>query len=434
MGDGTLKGIHGPVSVAHSSAGTLGGGSTSLSIDDSSDIFSRTVSVSGTAIGGPGLPTIGYVGGAVSAVTFSAGSGDNTFTFSGTGAGSAFSLRLGSGTNAVNVQATGGPLAINNDHAADHVDSIVIGSQSPNGAGSLAGIAGPVTISNTSRKPNLTVDDVDDVSSRVVSLSASSISGFGLPTITYGTLSSLSFAGGSGGNTITVADTPGDMILHSGSGSDLVSVRATHGALTVQGDGGDDIVWIGSQTPVLGGTLTGIAGPLSVANQSGHTALAIDDSGDSLARTTTITSSAVSGMTASPLAYGQGVASLTVHTSGHGGSLTNILSTAVATTIVGGSPIYGPDDSVVIGSAGLLSGIAGAVNVTNPGGFTSLTVDGSAAVASQAVTVGPGSIDGLAPATISFGPKDVRTVKLRGGKGANSLTGFATGSTFDIMA
>jgi hypothetical protein len=84
-------------------------------------------------------------------------------------------------------------------------------------------------------------------------------------------------------------------------------------------------------------------------------------------------------------------------------------------------------DAVHIGNGGSLQGIQAFVEVDNTGGFTDLTVDGSAATDSQNVdmaisTDGFGVIDGLAPAQILYKVNDVSSVDVKGGPKGNTFT------------
>jgi murein DD-endopeptidase MepM/ murein hydrolase activator NlpD len=95
-------------------------------------------------------------------------------------------------------------------------------------------------------------------------------------------LTSLTIFGAAGGNIFRVADTPSGLTtaLHTGAAGDEVDVQGTTGPLAIAGGGGPDLVTIGSRAPLLGGTLAGINGPVSVANTAGLTDLIVDDSGD----------------------------------------------------------------------------------------------------------------------------------------------------------
>src|SRR5262249_45579097 len=137
------------------------------------------------------------------------------------------------------------------------------------------------------------------------------------------------------------------------------------------------------------GSLAGISGPVNVVSPSGRTDLVVDDSADTVGRTATITSNAVTGLSVGAISYtapataqDKGVQSVTIK-GGHRANTFNVLSTAAfaPVNIVGGS---GSNDVVRIGTPILLlrgsvmGGIAGDVKVSNPLGSTNLILNDSA--------------------------------------------------------
>ena len=421
---GSLSGILGPVSVSQSSTA----GSTSLVINDQADTTARTVAVTSSSFSAPGLSTINYTAGQVGSVSFLGGSGGNTFNVTSTGVGTSTTISPGGGANNVNVQATSGALSIlNQSQVASNVDTVVIGSNAPLGGGSLAGIAGPVSVANQSGKTALTIDDNNDSTARTYGVTSTALGGTGLPLINYSSLSSLTIIGGSGGNTFNVTGTQANTTLNTGALGDQVNIQGTNGALSIEGGNGADTVTIGSLAPALGGTLAGIAGPISITNSSGSTALIVDDSGDTTARNSVITNNSITGLAAFPIAYTR-LSSLTVRTPGAGGSSTNVQSTVVPTSIIGNSPIAGPDDTALVGNAGSVAGIAAALSITNPIGFTSITVDGSADTAAETVAITNNSISGIAPAVISYIQNDSHAITINSGTGGNTFNVTSTGS------
>jgi hypothetical protein len=115
-------------------------------------------------------------------------------------------------------------------------------------------------------------------------------------------------------------------------------VKATTAALTINGDDKADYISIGSLAPSLGGTLTGVAGPITVTNTSDASTLVLDDSGDTTSRTGTLTPTEFTGIgmgsKASVTYDGKQLNTLTIHGGKAGGTLTET-GTSTATTVTG---------------------------------------------------------------------------------------------------
>jgi hypothetical protein len=281
------------------------------------------------------------------------GSGGNTFTVTGT---SNFytdtGLSTGTGNDTVNVEATTGALGIDNPGGQD---SVYVGSNGSALAGNVQGIHGGVTGFGAGATA-LTVDDGGHTTGRTATLSNSpffgtflgAISGLApaaiawIPTSgTTGGVTGLNVYGGSGGNAFTVTGTSNfynDTYLQTGAGNDAVNITATTGGLHVYNSGGTDSVVVGSLAPATtGGTLAAIHGVV-YAFGPGWTNLTIDDSGDTLARTVTVTKAAVTGLgNPAPIEYHFGVSSLTINGS-KGASTYTVPSTqgGTATTLNAG--------------------------------------------------------------------------------------------------
>jgi hypothetical protein len=150
-----------------------------------------------------------------------------------------------------------------------------------NGWDSLQGIKNSVDIAGNSLT-NLTIIDTKaanpveyDVFSNFLLAKPSFVS------IGYTNLHTLTINGGGFGNDFEVAGTPAAFTtLNTGAGNNTVNVHATSGPLFVDGHGGKDTVRIG-----FGGSTQQIGGPLNVTNTGGASAVVVDDSADSIART-----------------------------------------------------------------------------------------------------------------------------------------------------
>ena len=168
------------------------GGTTTLTLDDSQDALARTATLTGSTESGLAPAEILYAAqasatGGVTALTVNGGSGGNTFTVDGTLASSAFPtdevLNSGTGSDTVNVLATtaGGPLTIHGQGGNDQVNLT--------SAGSLAGIAGAVSIDNTTGHTAILADASADAISHANMLmqgaATSALTGLAAGTISY---------------------------------------------------------------------------------------------------------------------------------------------------------------------------------------------------------------------------------------------------------
>jgi hypothetical protein len=447
----------------------------------------------------------------------------NTFTVNQTAASpNAFTttLETGTGADTVNVLATssGVSYAIQGQAGNDQVN---VGSLAPaTSGGDLSGIGGSVTVRNQGASgttfTTLTIDDSGDSTARSGTLATEvntdtfgTLTGLGLPagvSIAWdlndaagnSEVQSVTVNGGSGGNTINVNQTDplstnqlSFLFLNSGTGDDTVNVQAVpaNGILVVQGQNGNDTVNVGSLAPATtGGTLANVNGGVFVYNESGKTALNIDDSGTTAATVyglqdlgplsfpsgvsfntgPIVDFSNLSAPVPANIAWnsaGTGVAGVNIQ-GGSGGnsfgiSMTAASSTAYTVTVDTGTAADTTDilattlhtdlviqgqsgnDTVNIGSGGSVQSILGTVNVENSGGATALTVDDSADTVARTVTLGEfspnpsdteqntdeyGRIAGLAPADINYELDDTGSLTVNGGSPAG------TGNTFNVDA
>ncbi len=368
------------------------------------------------------------------------GSGGNKFTITNTpnGVGNpTTTLNSGVGADTVTVQATDGPLKIDGQNDAD---TVTIGN-----AGSVQGIKGVVSIANTRGLTALEVDDSADAAARVATISATAITGLAPAAINYvaNDLNALTVNGGAGGNTFTVANTPGGAgvpttTLNSGTGADDVNVEATTGPLTVEGQNGADTVTIGDA-----GSVQQIAAPVTVSNQNNFTELEVDDSADAGARAATVGAASITGLAPAPINYvANDLSALTIDggTAGNAFTVTNTPNGAgtPTTTLNSGTgadrvTVQATDgpldingqrgaDTVNIGNAGNAQGIMGDVSVSNTASRTALTVDDSADAAAQTATLTAAALTGLTPGDIKFQQLDLSSLTIKGGTGGNNFT------------
>ena len=391
---GTVAGINGFLSIDPAV-----GGLTALTIDDSGDTTPRNFTVTNNSTTGLAPVAINY--GNLSSLTILTGvSGGNTINVTSTNVT----------TNIIGKSPLGGPN-----------DTALVGL-----AGSLSGIAGPLNFSNPPGFTAITIDGSADAAPHTVSLSASTLSGMSPAPISFNPLdtASVNIKGGAGGNTYTVTGTPPNTTLNTGTGADKVNIQGTLGALNVQGQSGADVIVIGSIAPAIGGTVAGILGTVTLANAGGNIALTVDDSADTTARSSIITNSSITGLAPASINFAN-LLSLTVRTGSGGGNATNVQSNSVTTNIIGNSPVAGPDDSVLVGTGGNLSGILAALNISNSPGFTAVTIDDSTDTTARTALVYSGYVSGLTPKLISWAAANTRSVLIN--------SGFA-GNTFNIQS
>lgn len=173
-----LSNIAGTVIVANS------GGATALSLNGTADDTGRTYTVDSYQIHVSGMPgTVYYYTGNygdVDSLAITGGSGNNTMNVYDTAV--PVSINAGSGTNNVSLSYTSAAVNI----TGNGTNYVTIGS-----GGSLANIAGPVNISNTSNATGgngtsyVTIDDTNDPTGQSYTISSSSIAVQGGPTISF---------------------------------------------------------------------------------------------------------------------------------------------------------------------------------------------------------------------------------------------------------
>jgi hypothetical protein len=342
---------------------------------------------------------------------------------------------------------------------------------------------------NTSGPANLVVDDSADTAPRTVVLDANSVTGLGPAPIHFnpGALAGLTLNGGSGGNRFTVVNTGADFLttVNTGTGPNVVKVQGTIGALAINGLGGSDQVTVG------GGTLANIRGAVFISNFGPLTDLTVDGSGDTAAThglfSNDGTNGQISGADPTPLGQFPGLAdpaapllpvvanvpvtvnyqdgalrSLTIDggsggnifaVAGTGPGFTTTLNSGTGADIVmvqattGTLALDGQDgrDQVILGQwqsfpnslfspGSTLSGLQGAVSVSNDRSLTDLFVDGSGdAFANFQLDSAPGSgkshisVSGVSnfgspyTADITSVASEVNSLKLRGGFGTSFL-------------
>ncbi len=171
--NGSLANIGGTVNVSNSS------GQTRLDVEDNGDTSARSVGVTANAVTFSNLGQVNYSGattassGAIVGVTsleVDGGQGGDTYNVNSTAANTPLTLVTaapgGSSVNTVYIKGSQSAVTVNSSGN----DNVVVGN-----AGSLAGIGGPVNVSNTSGQDKLTIDDSNDNYARSIDISSNAV-------------------------------------------------------------------------------------------------------------------------------------------------------------------------------------------------------------------------------------------------------------------
>ncbi|HRI80895.1 MAG TPA: hypothetical protein PLF88_00510, partial [Opitutaceae bacterium] len=286
--NGNVNAIAGLVTVT-------GDGTDTLNVDDTGDGAANTGTLTGTTLTGLGMTSgIAYTG--IETLNINLGSGDDTFTIVSTHVGTT-TVNSGGGADRINVRTIAGETTIN---AGAGADNIYVGTNAGAGdtGGNVNAIGANLTVNGDADGGTLHVDDTGDVAANTGTLTSTVLSGLGMTgTLTYGTLTTVNIALGSGGDTFTIESThAGATNLSANNGNDTVNVRSIAGATTVDTGAGNDVVNVGSLTPATGGTLNGILGLLTLNGGTGTDQLFIDDRGDGVANTGVLTGTTLTGL------------------------------------------------------------------------------------------------------------------------------------------
>jgi hypothetical protein len=233
----------------------------------------------------------------------------------------------------------------------------------------------------------------------------------------------------------------GAVNIFSGGGNDKILVWATTASSPVSiTSSGNATVNIGN----LNRLVQDIQGQVTIQNPPSYTTVNVIDSGDPYSRTVTLDSIALSDSTHidNKAVYGQitfsgsapiqykfaDTSSVTVQT-GLGGATVNVLSTGVATTLIGNG--YYSDVVNVGNSYNGVQSIQGTLTVRNPPSYTTLNISNCADSANHAVyesvdSSGMAHLSGLAPAMINFRGPDVSALSITTGSGVTSFYGWSS--------
>ena len=471
----TLDNLPGPVVVNGGSSGE-----DEVSVNDSASLANDNYTVTGTTVTSTGLFG-GLTYGALAptgtldlyasqgnnvidvnstangvATGVSGEAGLDTINVNGTGTGSTLSVATGNATNdpsTVNVLANIGTVNISSSASFPTITTVNIGSTG--GAGSIAGIQGPISIVNPPSLTALNFHDENDTTGQTWTLNNDdgaltgnlAVTGSATTTFNPADLSSLTLNGGSGGNTVLVDNTSAfyPTSVNAGTGDDSVQVFASgDNTLNIRGQERIDTVTLGSSTTAPLG-MQALSGTINVNNTRGLTNLVLDDSEDTTGQTVLLfndgTNGQITGLATATINYVDDDAnSLTVYGGSGGntftvnGTLSNHAVVPTQTNLYTGNgndtthveatyadgplTIFGQSgqDTVSIGFVGSVAGILGRVFVGNTLGLTNLTVDSSADLVSHDFTLSStaptSTLTRLAPADITYTTLDLSSLTI----------------------
>ena len=306
-----------------------------MNVDDTGSTIAKTGTLTSSALTGLNMGPSGITYSGLANLNIKLGSGGNTFFISSTAVPTSTFLNSGTGADTVNVRTTGGPTTVNTG-GGSNVNVVNVGSLEPTTDGIVDNIKGALTVIGN-QADTMNVDDTGSTIAKIGTLTATTLTGLnmGPAGITYSGLANLNIDLGSGGNTFLISNTAAGTttLLNSGTGADTVNVNATSSATTVNTGGGSNVnvVNVGSLEPATGGIVDYIQGALIVVGNSADT-MNVDDTGSTIAKTGTLTSSALTGLNMGPsgITY-SGLANLNIKL-GSGGNTFFISSTAVPTS------------------------------------------------------------------------------------------------------
>ncbi|MDB5289466.1 MAG: hypothetical protein JWL69_707, partial [Phycisphaerales bacterium] len=447
-----------------------GGGSDSLTVDDTGGTTARNGTLNATSLALTGLGTITYAG--INTLAVNLGSGGNTITVAATnpatttsltsGAGndtitlvsdsSPTTIDAGGGSNAVYVRSTGAATTVATSGGGS--TAVTVGSTAPTPGGILDNIQAALTVGG-GVAGSLLLDDTGSNGPKTGQLAPGMITGLGMGMsgINYSGMASLTINLGPGGNTFLIKNTDTVTTLNTGAGSDTVTVQADssttnintaggndsvaiqtiNGATNVNTGTGTDSVFVGSTAPSAGGILDNIQAALTVTGSGAGTTLTLDDTGSAGAKTGTLNDPTIFGL-------GMAVAGVTYHAVGilninlgSGGNNFTIASTNAATT-TNLSTGSGNDTVLVQSDAGPTNINTGdgndSVAVRSTGGVTNVntgTGTDSVTVGSNAPAAG-GILDNIQAPLAITGSGAVTTLTLDDTASAGAKTGTLTGT------
>jgi hypothetical protein len=275
-----------------------------LNIDATGDSTSNSGSLTSSQLTGLGMSS-GIVYRDIDAMNITMGAFDDVFDIVSTLDSMALDLKTGAGADVVRVGSINGPTTIHTGLDADTVD-IVPSSDSP--------VDSPLAPSTQSSAINglLTVIGGDGNADSDTLNFTSPFSSMEAGRLTQDRLTGLQMPEGvnySGWESFNIAlpiddgiefsiesTHAGTMGLTTGIGVDTVHVQSIAGATTINTGMNADTVNVGSKTPVTGGNVNAIGAVLTVNGDGDSDTLNVDDTGDLVTNTGTLTSTELTGL------------------------------------------------------------------------------------------------------------------------------------------
>jgi hypothetical protein len=431
---GQLGQILGPIQLSNR------GGRTMLSVSDADDLAATKAVLTARSLSGPGPARIGFEQGGLASLTVAGSKAGTAFTVEDTGSWTT-TLLGGDSANSVQVNGTGGALEY---LSGSHVDRVLIG-RAAGGASTLSGVRGAVRVRcSPAGNVKVTLDGSADAPPREVVVTDHAIIGMAPAEVdlvagTNPNLNGLLTKGGSARTFYSVVDTPPSFALQlQGQGQDVVNLMGARAEVDVSGA---TSVTVGSQNTGL----TNIHGAVRIAGGAATTTgVTVDDRGGAQPRSGTIAAARIGGLTPQPIELGGAtLRALNVLCGGAGNTLTFTGTPAACSASVslgsGADRLYvqategpltvtarpGSTHQVIVGSTAPdvqkdeLAPIKGEVRLATGSETVDLTASDARGQVQRKATLTPGAVEGLAPASIKFGPLHSLTLVL--GRAGNRL-------------
>ena len=435
---------------------TINGAShDAVTIDDSGNLFSSTSTLTSSTLTGLAPATITYSH--LTTLSINTGIAASTVTVASTSNGTSTHLTTGAAADTVNVRTTGSTLVLNTGAGANVVN---VGSLAPATGGVVSGLVGSIQLTG-SGSDTLNVDNSGASSGSTGHINNAGVV-LGIAGIFYSGESAININLGTG-DTFTVASTVSttpvtinalatDSVIVTGNSSlTTINTPAGNVAINLQSNGAAtvinntsmataDTIGIGSTMPTLGGVLDNLAGAITL-NGNGSDVVTVDDSGNSSAKTGTLTASTLTGLGTAGITYG-GLANLTIDLGLAGNTFTVTQTAAPTSTVLNAGP--GNNNITLTDDAGPTTITSGSGNdsytVANTHGATTInTGDGTDTVAVTTTSAVTSITGGQRPAdTVTLANTGCATSVSTGNgndtvnvKGTGAATNITTGAGTD---
>jgi hypothetical protein len=212
----------------------FGAGVDTLNLFDRNDGFNDTYTMNPNNVTRTASALISYAG--QNFVNINGGTGNVTYNINGTEAGWTTTLDTGSGSDTVNVHTTSGTLTVQTTTGTGGGGNDVVNLGN---AGSVQGIASPVTILNNPSRDHVNIDDSADGGNRAVTISGGGVTGIapGAINFTSFSVSTLSVTGGTGNDTFTLTGAPAisGVTVNGGGGANTLTGPNTANTWSITG-------------------------------------------------------------------------------------------------------------------------------------------------------------------------------------------------------